>query len=36
MKYIKADKLIIKSWYNNPEEGAIEQARNMAENKEAI
>lgn len=30
MKYINTEKTIIKSWCNNPEEGAIEQAKNLA------
>jgi tRNA-splicing ligase RtcB len=30
MKYIDTEKHIIKSWCNEPEEGALEQARNLA------
>lgn len=30
MKVIDSEKLIIKSWCNNPEDGAIEQAKNLA------
>jgi tRNA-splicing ligase RtcB len=30
MKYIDTEKVIIKSWCNNPEEGAIQQAKNLA------
>jgi len=30
MKYIDSEKMVIKSWCNNPEEGAIEQAKNLA------
>jgi len=30
MKYINTEKVIIKSWCNNPEDGAINQARNLA------
>ncbi len=30
MKYIDTEKHIIKSWCNNPEDGAIEQANNLA------
>lgn len=30
MKYINTEKLIIKSWCNTPEEGAITQAKNLA------
>lgn len=30
MKYINTEKTIIKSWCNNPEEGAIEQTKNLA------
>lgn len=30
MKYIDTERVIIKSWCNEPEEGALEQARNLA------
>jgi tRNA-splicing ligase RtcB len=30
MKYINSEKVIIKSWCNNPAEGAIKQAKNLA------
>lgn len=30
MKYINTEKTIIKSWCNNPEESALQQARNLA------
>lgn len=30
MKIIDTEKLVIKSWCNNPEDGAIEQAKNLA------
>lgn len=30
MKYINTEKTVIKSWCNNPEDGAIEQAKNIA------
>ena len=30
MKIVNDERLVIKSWCNNPDEGAIEQARNMA------
>ncbi len=30
MKYIDTEKVIIKSWCNNPEEGALDQAKNLA------
>lgn len=30
MKYINTEKVVIKSWCNNPEEGALQQARNLA------
>lgn len=30
MKYIDTEKLVIKSWCNSPEEGCIEQAKNLA------
>lgn len=30
MKIINTEKVVIKSWCNNPEEGAIEQAKNLA------
>ena len=30
MKYIDSEGLVIKSWCNEPEEGAVEQAKNLA------